>query len=63
MGLSRAVCTSALKEYRKMGGIGVEVNSRGDSGYPIPAKLYQSIGFKTIARTRKFAKEIRSSRH
>lgn len=57
MGLSRAVCTSALKEYRKMGGIGVEVNPRGDPGYPIPAKLYQSIGFRTIARTRKFVRK------
>lgn len=58
MGLSRAVCTSALKEYRNMGGTGVEVNPRGDEGYPIPAKLYYSIGFRTIARTRRFVKEI-----
>ncbi len=57
MGLSRAVCISAMREYRKMGGTGVEVNSRGDSGRPAPAKLYQSIGFRAIARTRKFVRQ------
>lgn len=57
LGLSKAVCTSALMELKRMGGKGAIVNSRGDKERPIPNILYRSIGFKEISRNRTFFKE------
>lgn len=58
MGLSKAVCTLALSELKKMGGKGAIVNSRGDAERPIPGKLYGSIGFERLCRTRTFIKKF-----
>lgn len=56
MGLSRAVCIMALMELRKTGGKGAIVHARGDEDYPIPFKLYSSVGFNPITRERTFVK-------
>ncbi len=58
MGLSKAVCTMALMELKEMGGVGAIVNTYGGKDRPIPARLYRSLGFREIARTRTFFKEI-----
>lgn len=58
IGLSKAVCTMALKELRRMGGKGAIVNSRGDREHQVSAQLYQSMGFKPLSRTRSFIKEF-----
>lgn len=57
LGLSRAVCTLALMELKRSGGTGAIVHSRGDDAYPIPYRLYRSIGFREITRERTFVKE------
>lgn len=57
MGLSKAVCTMALRELRKIGGKNAIVNARDDDEHPIPVKLYSSLGFKQIARTRRFTRQ------
>ena len=57
LGLSKAVCTMALVELKKMGGKYAIVNTWGDQGHPITAKLYNSMGFRAISRTRNFIKE------
>ena len=51
-GLSRAVCLAALQALKAAGGTRAIVYPRGDDAYPIPRKLYQSMGFQPYTRTR-----------
>lgn len=51
LGLSRAVCLAALHALGRLGGQQAVVQPRGDDAYPIPRALYQSLGFKSLART------------
>ncbi|GAA0390298.1 hypothetical protein Acor_46960 [Acrocarpospora corrugata] len=50
-GLSRAVCLAALHSLRDAGGSTAIVCPRGDTGYPIPQRLYRGMGFRRQART------------
>jgi ribosomal protein S18 acetylase RimI-like enzyme len=50
-GFARAVNLATLRAMRAAGAEWAIVNPRGDEGYPIPGKLYRSIGFQPGART------------
>ncbi|MFJ7777426.1 GNAT family N-acetyltransferase [Streptomyces yangpuensis] len=56
LGLSRAVCLGALHALQRVGATTAVVYPRGDAGYPIPQRLYQSIGFSSYDRTHTYAK-------
>jgi predicted N-acetyltransferase YhbS len=51
LGLARAVNLATLRALRTAGADTALVCPRGDDAYPVPAKLYQSIGFEPDART------------
>lgn len=50
-GLSRAVCCAVMNVARGLGASRAVVGPRGDEAYPVPRRLYESIGFTTLART------------
>jgi acetyltransferase (GNAT) family protein len=50
-GFARAANLATLHAMREAGAESAIVNPRGDEGYPIPGKLYRSIGFQPSART------------
>ena len=50
-GLSQAVCTAVMTAARDLGATQAVVGPRGDNAYPVPRRLYQSLGFSTKART------------
>jgi ribosomal protein S18 acetylase RimI-like enzyme len=50
-GFARAVCLAALHGFARLGATKAVVYSRGDDDYPVPKKLYESMGFTTYART------------
>jgi ribosomal protein S18 acetylase RimI-like enzyme len=49
-GLGRAVNLFALRRLREEGATLGLVECRGDAAYPVPAKLYESVGFREISR-------------
>jgi ribosomal protein S18 acetylase RimI-like enzyme len=49
-GLGRAVNLFALRRLRDEGATTALVACRGDAAYPIPCKLYESVGFREIWR-------------
>ena len=49
-GLGRAVNLFALQRLRDEGATEALVGCRGDEAYPIPRKLYESVGFREFAR-------------
>jgi ribosomal protein S18 acetylase RimI-like enzyme len=51
-GLGAAVCTYALAQLRAHGAEIAIVYARGDSAYPAPRRLYESIGFHAYASRR-----------
>jgi predicted N-acetyltransferase YhbS len=53
-GLGRAVNLFALHRLRDEGATLGLVECRGDAAYPVPAKLYESVGFREISRQRAF---------
>ncbi|WP_404953269.1 GNAT family N-acetyltransferase [Streptomyces sp. 147326] len=53
-GLALAVCTAVLHAFARAGGRRAIVNARGDAAYPVPKRLYESMGFTTYARTHTF---------
>ncbi|MBE3013206.1 GNAT family N-acetyltransferase [Microbispora sp. NEAU-D428] len=50
-GLARAVCLAALHAVRRAGARRAVVSPRGDDAYPVPARLYRSLGFRECARS------------
>jgi GNAT superfamily N-acetyltransferase len=50
LGLARAVGLYALRRLRDLGATSALVACRGDAAYPIPCKLYESIGFREVSR-------------
>jgi predicted N-acetyltransferase YhbS len=50
LGLGRAVGLFALRQLRELGASSALVACRGDEAYPIPAKLYEAIGFREVSR-------------
>jgi ribosomal protein S18 acetylase RimI-like enzyme len=53
-GLGRAVNLFALQRLRDEGATEALVGCRGDEEYPIPRKLYESVGFREITRAVSF---------
>lgn len=51
LGLARAACIAALHAFADAGGHRAIVYSRGDAAYPIPKRLYESLGFTAHTRT------------
>jgi predicted N-acetyltransferase YhbS len=51
LGLGRAVNLFALRRLREEGATTALVGCRGDEAYPIPGKLYESVGFRERARS------------
>lgn len=51
-GLAGAVTLAALRHLRRVGGRLALVSPRGDDDYPGPRRLYQSLGFRPVARTK-----------
>lgn len=49
-GLARAVCLDALAALAAAGASRCVILARGDEGYPVPRRLYESIGFACAAR-------------
>ena len=49
MGLARAASLHALAQLRDAGARHALVSCRGDPAYPIPAKLYEGIGFQRLS--------------
>ena len=55
-GLGRAVNLFALQRLRDEGATTALVSCRGDEAYPIPCKLYESVGFHERARSIPFTR-------
>lgn len=55
-GLGRAVNLFALERLRDEGARTALVGCRGDAAYPIPCKLYESVGFRERARSIAFTR-------
>lgn len=51
LGLARAACIAVLHAFADAGGHRAIVYSRGDAAYPIPKRLYESLGFTAYTRT------------
>ncbi len=51
LGLGRAAGLYALSRLRELGATSALVACRGDAAYPVPAKLYESIGFREVSRS------------
>ena len=51
LGLGRAVNVFAMRRLREEGATTALVGCRGDAAYPIPCKLYESVGFRAVGRT------------
>ena len=56
-GLAGAVSLAALHAARRAGATQGLVCPRGDDGYPIPGKVYRSIGFRAGARSIQLSRE------
>jgi ribosomal protein S18 acetylase RimI-like enzyme len=50
LGLARAVGLFALERLRELGAETAIVACRGDADYPVPARLYESLGFRVMWR-------------
>lgn len=50
-GLGRATNLAVLHAFREAGATLGRVCPRGDERYPVPGRLYRSIGFRPVART------------
>ncbi|MEU4829893.1 GNAT family N-acetyltransferase [Streptosporangium sp. NPDC023615] len=62
LGLARAVCLYALHRLGRTGAAGAIVQPRGDAGYPVPARLYEAIGFRTVDRTVRHTRPVEAPR-
>lgn len=56
LGLARATNLFALRRLREEGAGVALVGSRGDAAYPLPSRLYESVGFREVARTVRFTR-------
>jgi ribosomal protein S18 acetylase RimI-like enzyme len=63
LGLGRAVNLFALERLREEGAQLALVACRGDDAYPIPRKLYESVGFGEWVSKRAFRRPASSFRH
>ncbi|WP_431043593.1 GNAT family N-acetyltransferase [Streptomyces sp. P1-3] len=51
LGLARAACVAVLHSFAAAGGRRAIVYTRGDADYPVPKRLYESMGFTAYTRT------------
>lgn len=49
------MCTALLRGATEVGATQAVVGPRGDEIYPVPKRLYESLGFTTLERTQSFA--------
>jgi ribosomal protein S18 acetylase RimI-like enzyme len=56
LGLARAVSLDALRRLRDAGAEQAIVLCRGDDAYPVPKRLYESVGFRQHTRSVPFRK-------
>lgn len=49
-GLAHAVCAQILKNAKALGATRAVVGPRGDPGYPIPGRIYRSLGMAEVAQ-------------
>lgn len=54
-GLARAACQAVMSVAQDLGATQAVVGPRGDSAYPAPRRLYESLGFTAVARTETLA--------
>jgi ribosomal protein S18 acetylase RimI-like enzyme len=55
LGLAAAVNTAVLHRFTAAGGQRAVVYARGDAAYPVPRRLYESLGFREHTRTSTFS--------
>lgn len=55
-GLGRAVNLFGLQRLREAGATHAIVASRGDAAYPVPSRLYESVGFRELSRNCRYVK-------
>jgi ribosomal protein S18 acetylase RimI-like enzyme len=55
-GIGRALMLFGCERFRDAGATRAIVGCRGDDDYPIPKRLYQSVGFREISRDLPFVK-------
>lgn len=51
LGLGSAICLAAMRAAREAGASRAIVYPRGDAAYPVPQKLYRSLGFESYGRS------------
>lgn len=56
-GLGRAVSMFGLSQARGLGALEAIVSCRGDQDYPIPRRLYRSLGFRELTRDLVFKRQ------
>lgn len=56
IGLAKAVNIALLHAFRSLGATQSAILPRGDQAYPVPARLYQSIGYQPGPRTLHYAR-------
>jgi ribosomal protein S18 acetylase RimI-like enzyme len=56
-GLGRALLLFGMGRFRAAGATHAAVGCRGDENYPIPKKLYRSVGFKELTREIRYVTE------
>jgi ribosomal protein S18 acetylase RimI-like enzyme len=49
-GLARAMLLSGMRRLREAGATHAAIGARGDDGYAVPRRVYQSIGFRELSR-------------
>ncbi|WP_199440041.1 GNAT family N-acetyltransferase [Umezawaea beigongshangensis] len=62
LGLARAVCLDGMRALAAAGATRVGVGPRGDAAYPVPLRLYSSLGFRPGPRTRTHVRRTTADR-
>ena len=55
-GLGRALLLFGMQRFRDAGATKALVGCRGDDNYPIPKKLYRSVGFEELTRELRYVR-------
>jgi ribosomal protein S18 acetylase RimI-like enzyme len=59
LGLARAANLLALHRLREAGATSAVVACRGDDAYPVPKRLYESVGFRQVGRVLSYRRPSR----
>jgi GNAT superfamily N-acetyltransferase len=49
-GLARAMLLFGMQRFRDAGATHASIGARGDDSYPVPRRVYQSVGFRELSR-------------